>query len=197
MTFTGRGGKHSGPIPAQALPETDTQKIAHAQRDRSLFLVTEKGKADIQDALFRITQDDRKERLNGAVILKKLRSGKSFTPILEAVEKEQDKEVKLQLLKALCATSRARDVEKPLNMVERLENLILTEVAGTDSAETDMLIARQAAIALYLHGPHDRSDGLAYMIRIRDQAEEAHGKEHAISRGIAVAISHLLTSDEI
>ncbi len=187
-TFTGRGKDRSGLTPEPALVKTDAE-IARERRERALYLATHAGGAELHEAVSRITQDDRNERLAGALKLKELKSGESFAPLLDAAEKEKDPEVKLQLLKALCATVKAREFAKPPDLVERLEKLIL--------AETDELIARQAAIALYLHGPHDRSDGFEYMRGLRDQAEETHGKEHPVPKGITAAIMHLRDSDEI
>jgi hypothetical protein len=192
--------KRGGPlrsVPNTGQVETDSHRMAKARMELSLYLVTSEGQAELQAALLQIAQGTREERLEGAVRLKEKTSAKSFGPLLDAAEKEQDREVKLQMLKALCATVKAGQFDKPPDMVERLEKLVLTETAGTEPSDLGMLIARQAALALFLHGPFDRVNGFAYMSGLEARAEDEHGKEHPIPRGISAAISHLRNSDEI
>ena len=152
-----------------------------------------KERADPEEALVLITKGTSEERKAGAVALRELMgkepfdlrlSQKSFEPLLSAAEKEADKPVKIELLKALESTSNAGQFLKPADFVERMETLIF--------AETDRDVVIEATVALYhCIGFNDRARVSDYLFDLASRAETKFGKGNTVPGGISGAIGFL------
>ncbi len=117
------------------------------------------------------------ETKSGEVITKKLIAQYSFEPLITAIEKEPDREVKLGLIKALCTTSNAGPFPKPEDFVERMEKMIFAE----DRKE----VIEEATMAIFHCSPiNEKKDMLNYLLDFGARAEGRFGVMHVIPQSI-------------
>jgi hypothetical protein len=163
-------------------------------------------KGSMSNALLQISDNDARQREEGAVTLQRLMAKKpydtrlaattrsiiaktSFGPLLEAAEREQDKPVKIGLLKALWTTSNAGEFTKPTDLLERMEKMIFTE------SDRDAIF--EAARVIYYCTPGDRESAERYFSGLGARADKELGPEHAISKAIWGAYGDFRSRDMI
>lgn len=159
---------------------------------------------EIDVALRQISAGDAGERVKGAEaftkmmtpepveigvarVVRNITAKESFEPLLAAVERETDDQVKIKLLEALCSTSNAGEFEKPANLTEKLEQLIFQQ--------TDRAVVEKAAMAIYYFGIDFRiSQGdyvRNYFVGLRGKAEKSLGKDHVVPKEISSVLGYL------
>jgi hypothetical protein len=142
---------------------------------------TTRGEGDLDEALGKLS-GGKKERLSGAKLLQGIKSPDSFEPLLAAAEKEKDKEVRLEMLRALNLTSDAGEFSRPEDTVQRLEALLFSE--------TEPEVAREAASSLYYFHHVGKVESFEYFNALYDRAMEELGEKHTVTVAIANATAY-------
>jgi hypothetical protein len=143
--------------------------------------------AEVADAMSKIAQEGKAERLEGAKRLQELKPPESFEALLSAAEKEADAEVKCGLLEALSSTAGMGSVAKPKATLERLEALLFSE--------TDARNIERICNVIYYSVPGNKHDAEVHFRALRGRAEARLGRDHAVSQGVSGFMGYATAAD--
>jgi hypothetical protein len=166
-------------------PQGGVVDVERAHAIRREYLGSVKGKGELAEALLKIRSGSSTERIEGAHILKRLAPADAFGPLLAAIEGEHEKQVKIELLRALHWSIEPDGASLPEDAIPRLEKVI--------TGETDPDVVTEAAMAVYHCS--DRPDADSNLTGIRGRIDDALGETHPVSCAITKVLVQLRQSD--